>query len=114
MPTAEIRIGRPAETLASPPLMAILDTGADGTIVPRRHLDPLDLPVWGRATLRGQWDESVRAYVYLVDLGIGELRLPGIEVAADDRGDDIIVGRDVLNRLLLSLDGPRKVVDIRA
>ena len=34
-------------------------------------------------------------------------RLPAVEVAADDLGEDILLGRNVLNKLILLLDGPR-------
>jgi hypothetical protein len=40
-----------------------------------------------------------------VDLGSTEIRLPAIEEVGDP-GTEIILGRDVLNRLRLMLDGP--------
>jgi hypothetical protein len=35
--------------------------------------------------------------------------LPGIEVVGDDLGNEILLGRDVLNRLRLLLDGPAEM-----
>lgn len=38
--------------------------------------------------------------------------LPGLEVVGDLYTDEIVLGRDVLNRLLLLIDGPREVTEI--
>jgi len=40
------------------------------------------------------------------------LRLPLVEVVADDRGNEVIVGRNVLNKLIVTLDGPKQVLEI--
>ena len=37
---------------------------------------------------------------------IGELTLSGITVVGDELGDETVLGRNVLNRLRLLLDGP--------
>lgn len=62
--------------------------------------------------LRRYGDVRRPVKVYLLDVGIGRARLPGIEVAADDVEDEVIVGRNVLNRLTLLLDGPHQVIQI--
>ena len=36
------------------------------------------------------------------------IRLPDIEVVADDWGSNIIIGRNVLNKLHIQLDGPKE------
>lgn len=41
----------------------------------------------------------------------GEM-LPGVEVIADDHGTDVLLGRNILNRLLLLLDGHRLQTEI--
>lgn len=50
--------------------------------------------------------------MFAVDMGINDLRLPAIEVVGDELGSEIIVGRNVLNRLRLLLDGPRREVQV--
>lgn len=87
-------------------LAAVLDTGADGTIVPVRYLQEIGARRAYEATLRSQWGESRPVFLYLVDLQIGELALPGIYVVGDELGDEAVLGRNVLNRLRLLLDGP--------
>ena len=49
---------------------------------------------------------------YLVDMRIGPLTLPSVFVVGDDQGDETILGRDVLNKLVVTLDGPQEVMEI--
>jgi hypothetical protein len=42
-----------------------------------------------------------------VDVRLGELTLPGVEIVGDENLSDAILGRDVVNRLRVTLDGPR-------
>lgn len=92
---------------------ALVDTGADGTMAPLVLLEQLGVPVSHMVNLRSHVGDNVfRAAVYGVDLIVGDkLRLPGIEVVSDDWGDQIILGRNVLNRLRLILDGPNQLTD---
>jgi hypothetical protein len=39
---------------------------------------------------------------------VSELTLSGIHVVGDELGDETVLGRNVLNRLRLLLDGPRE------
>ncbi|MCI0576611.1 MAG: retroviral-like aspartic protease family protein [Chloroflexi bacterium] len=112
-PSVPVRFGRPGESLAIGPLNAFIDTGADATIVPVRFIAPLGLQVDARKYLRSQWGERRKVYTYFVDLEIAESRLPMIEIIADERGGEIILGRNVLNNLIMTLNGPKQMVDIR-
>lgn len=87
-------------------LPAIVDTGADGTIIPVRHLQEIGARRVFEAGLRSQWGERRVVFLYLVDLQIADLMLPGVYVVGDDLGDETILGCDALNRLRLLLDGP--------
>jgi predicted aspartyl protease len=89
-------------------LSAIVDTGADGTIVPIRYLRRIEARRAFEASLRSQWGEGRTVFLYLVDLMISELTLSGIYVVGDELGDETVLGRNVLNRLRLLLDGPRE------
>lgn len=91
---------------------AIIDTGADATIVPVRYLRQIAARRTFEATMRSQWGERRRVYLYLVDLQLETLTLPGIYVVGDDQGEEIILGRDLLNRLRIILDGPHRVSQI--
>lgn len=104
-PGLPIRLGFPEESLSLGPIDALIDSGADGTLVPQVLLDELGAPLVDQIRVRSQWGEARLAGLYTVDLGIANIRLPAIEVVGDP-GAEIILGRDVLNRLRLMLDGP--------
>lgn len=93
-------------------LSAIVDTGADGTIVPIRYLHHIGARRAFEASLRSQWGERRTVFLYLVDLMIGGVTLPGVYVVGDELGDETVLGRDVLNRLRLLLDGPQSVLTL--
>lgn len=87
-------------------LEAIVDTGADMTLVPARIMRQLEAIGVLETQLVSQWGDSHPVTLYLIDLNIDDLRLPGVYVAADDTATEIILGRNVLNKLPLFLDGP--------
>jgi predicted aspartyl protease len=111
-PFTEIWLGLPDESLKVGPLVALLDTGADATLVPIRHLQTLPKMSSNRHFLRSQCGERRIVIAYRLDIGIAEIRFPAIEIVADDQGDEIIIGRDVLNKLRIMLNGPKQIVEI--
>jgi hypothetical protein len=46
---------------------------------------------------------------YPADVLIGSDRFPAIQPAADDNDGDLVLGRNLLNKLALFLDGPQQV-----
>jgi len=62
--------------------------------------------------LRSQWGERRVVYLYLVDLQIDATTFPGIYVVGDELGQESVLGRNVLNRLRLLLDGPAALTQI--
>ncbi len=50
--------------------------------------------------------------VYLADVLIGSERFPGIEIAADETDAEFLLGRNILNKLPLFLDGPQPVTQV--
>ena len=96
----------------SNPLPGLVDTGADATLVPAEQLRALGAQEIYRASLRSHWGESRPAIVHLVDLEVAGHNLPGIEVIADEHSGAVLLGRNVLNRLILLLDGPGQETDV--
>jgi predicted aspartyl protease len=112
-PIVELWLGVPEMTPAIGPLVALIDTGADGTLVPAHYLRAISsLAPVDRKWLRSQWGEPRLVRLYLVDIELAGVRLPDIEVVADPVGNEVVLGRNVLNRLRIVLDGPKKVIDI--
>lgn len=105
-PRLDIRlIAQPHETVVGP-VSAFVDTGADATIVPLHIIRQLRAGVVTFKTIRGYTGSKRTVRTYLVDIEIGVFALPGIEVVGDDAAEDILLGRDVLNKLRVLLDGP--------
>ena len=111
-PRLQIRLGVPDESLKVGPLTAFLDSGADTTLVPLRYIRRLPVSVDNLRQLRSQWGESRVVEVYRLDVGIGDIRLPAVQIVADKQGNEIIVGRNILNLLRVFMDGPKQIVDI--
>ena len=105
IPVLLVFLGYPGDALRLGPVAAIIDTGADGTIAPQILLDEIGAPLVGQVRIRSQWGEWRTMQVFTIDLGLGELRLPAIEVVGDP-GSELVLGRNVLNDLRLMLDGP--------
>jgi len=106
-PVLEVYLAFPERTPDIGPLTALLDTGADGTFVPTDLLEQLAVPVDYMTNVRSHLGERLhRVAVHKVDLLFSDvLRLPAIEVVSDDWGDQIILGRNVANKLVILLDG---------
>jgi len=109
LPVVEVDVRGPA---GSRHVTALVDSGADATLIPLRILEEVDTPVidtrWARNITGGRY----RVAMYLADLSIGPLRFPATEVIANHQTDEIVLGRDVLNQLITILDGPAGVVSI--
>ncbi len=117
-PVLDVRLSAPAELPIGRTLTALIDTGADFTIVPLRWLLEASAPETRAAYARGIWSPRQLVTPYLVDIHLDQIILPGVEVVgthsefgeSDDLDSDeqMILGRNVLNRLLLLLDGPNQ------
>jgi predicted aspartyl protease len=106
IPVLEIYLGYPGEQLSLGPFVAIVDTGADGTLIPQGLLDQIETPMVDTVRIRSHWGEWRRVMVFTVDMGFEDMHLPAVDVVGDETGTDIILGLNVLNCLKLLLDGP--------
>ena len=114
MPICEIYLGLVGNEPTFGPLEAILDSGADEVVVPTRYLRKIGAKRMSRARARSVWGDTKQVDLYLVSLSLNGLRFNALRVLADNRGDEIIIGRFVLNRLKIILDGPAAMVEIVA
>lgn len=48
----------------------------------------------------------------LVDLTLDGVVLPGVYVVGDELGEEVVVGRNALNKLVVVLDGPRRMAHV--
>jgi predicted aspartyl protease len=88
---------------------ALIDTGSDVTLVPFSSLEAINAFSFREARIRSHWGELRLIKQFIVNVIVGELTLLGILVVGDVKGDEIILGRDVLNKLRFELDGPARI-----
>lgn len=89
---------------------ALIDSGADVSVVPSAVADVLDLPVVATTKVGGIVGE-VEAPVHAVELTISDTTLL---VRVVGLGDEVLVGRDVLARFVVTLDGLRRRTTVLA
>lgn len=112
MPALLVTFGRSGERPWHGPLQAIVDTGADMTIVPETIAKQVKALPLNPGQLESQWGDVHLVTIYLLDIEVVAQILPGIVVAGDPDADEIILGRNVLNRLPLLLDGPQQQTEV--
>ena len=112
MPMVDIRIG-PALRPALLELSAIVDSGADATSIPIVYLQQIGARRNRKAWLRGMTGEPLLIDLYAITLEVGPLQQGLLEVVADHFNDYAIIGRDVLNDLQVTQNGPGHTVLIR-
>lgn len=62
--------------------------------------------------MRGFIGISQRVEIFQVAIRMGDYIIPGIRAVADKHGTETILGRDVLNQLILTLNGPALTTQI--
>lgn len=92
---------------------ALLDTGADITAIPAEFAEPLNLYPIGRLQLQGVGGKLMPSFIYAVQLQVEGLAVPRLEVVLTPF-EFVVLGRDVLNRFYVRLDGPELLFAINA
>ena len=91
---------------------AIIDSGADGTMVPLRDLNKIKARKVDARWMLGVSGLSYKVDVYEVAVQIGEYTIPKVYAVADRQNQTMILDRDVLNHLVTTLNGLAGVVEI--
>jgi predicted aspartyl protease len=111
-PLCSITLGAGGREPSLGPLEALLDTGADICVVPIDYLRQVGAQQIGEGRARTLWGDARSVGVYAVSMQLEGLRLNALRVLADDRNEEIVLGRLVLNRLKIVLDGPAALLEI--
>lgn len=108
-PVLQLRVSAPGAD-ASVLLTALVDTGADMTVVPGRLASRLSLPIVGNVRVSGATGSRSNCPIYAAAIEV-EGRQQLLEVLA--LGREALVGRDLLRSWNIGLDGPRSRLHIR-
>ena len=110
-PSIPVRLSVPEVAPQSEALAALLDTGADATLVGLNYLERIGARQIGERLVRGLWSGQVAIAEFEIDIHIEGLTFPSIQVLANAEADEILLGRNVLNKLALLLDGPHEITE---
>jgi hypothetical protein len=111
LPGLEVDILHPLTSMRAT-LFAKIDTAADQTLIPESIVDILNLDPQGLA-IAEPVASLPRIYVtYVCDIIVAGRQFIDLEAAAVPI-DYILLGRDVLNQLIVTLDGPQLHFAIR-
>lgn len=111
MPIIEVEVGLAARN-AEATLTALVDSGADATLIPLRELQQVGAQQVAWAQVRGIAGISYRAPIYIVTLSIGPLRIEAVRVLGDRQNREMIIGRDVLNQFIVTLNGLANMIEV--
>lgn len=93
-------------------ITALLDTGADASIFPIDILRKSGAPYLETRQMRSVTGHVQVVNLYLVEIQINIQRIAGIRAVAAKPGTEAIIGRDVLNQFIITLDGIGGITEI--
>lgn len=111
-PFADIEIDGYDESSGNRTVWAMLDSGADATILPLRILNAVGADYKESTWMRGTAGGRIEVVLYLVGIRIGSNLIDGLHVIASANSNEAIIGRDVLNRLIVTLNGHAEMTEI--
>ncbi len=112
IPILSLFFGRVDERPYVGPFDAIVDTGADMTVFPLSLLHQAKARSTGDGQLRTAFGDVHAVTFFLIDVQIENFVLPAVLVAGDKNVQEITLGRNVLNKLAILLDGPQEQTQI--
>lgn len=106
MPVVEIALRSPKKGGQSISLLALVDSGSDATMLPMEVLQSIGARFYRVTRIRGVTGEPMTVDTYHISINLGPYTIHGIEAVALPKSSEAILGRDVLNQLELTLNGP--------
>ena len=112
MPVVEVELSTPGHDEPAITAMALVDSGSDGTMLPVQALTTIGARYVGQARIRSVLGDSQLINLYLVSLRIADHHLNAVQVIANSETEELILGRDVLNQLVVTLNGLASTTEI--
>jgi hypothetical protein len=111
MPVIDINVRREADE-DSVSVIAIVDSGADNTMIPVSYLDQLNIQKARTAWMVGVGGNRSAVTLYWVFIEFGTFPSLYTEVIGAINPDEIIIGRDIINQYAVLLNGPAHSIEI--
>ena len=110
-PVVELEISSPtfAETVT---LSALIDSGADATVLPKDLLMRIKAQRIDTRMLRTVTGARIPVSLFRVTLRIGPYILPNIHAVGNASSQEAIMGRDALNQLIVTMNGLAATTEI--
>jgi predicted aspartyl protease len=105
-------VGAADDRISSVEYPAQLDTAADLSVVPWRIVEELQLDQLGEIEALGFGGHLMTMPTFLVQIQLRGLAPQVVEVLASAEEPYVLLGRDVLNRFRVTLDGRNLVLEI--
>lgn len=106
MPVVEIALLSPEAGVAPVHLTELVDTGADVTMLPINLLEATKARYAQTRQLRGVTGQALTVETFVTGIRLGPHNIYGVQAVAMPVGSEAIVGRDVINELEITLNGP--------
>jgi predicted aspartyl protease len=104
-PVVEIGVCRPGNSEPATTLIALIDSGADATMLPINAIRAAKARYLATRQMRTLAGQITVVETYLVTVTMGPFQFPGIEAIASAENGEAILGRDILNQLEVNLNG---------
>lgn len=111
-PVVQIEVDGYHSSLSSRSLWAIVDSGADATMVPHYVLKAIGAAYKETMWMQGVTGGRLEVDLYLVRIRVGPHSIRGLHVVAAPDGNEAALGRDALNQLAIILDGPARLLEV--
>ncbi|MEZ4733208.1 MAG: retroviral-like aspartic protease family protein [Caldilineaceae bacterium] len=112
MPVVEVILENVETGIQGEKLTAIVDSGADGCILPVKYLEAIGSESIRKTRMVGVTGIGVQVEIHLLTFHLGPLTVYGVEAVADKQNGETIIGRNVLNQLVIILNGIAGVTEI--
>lgn len=112
-PFVEIEVDGYDERLGRRMITALLDSGADASFFPVPFLNSIGASYKETRWMRGAIGARIEVDLYLVAIRVGTTWIRGLHVIGAPETDDPVIGRDVLNELVVTLNGPAQTTEIQ-
>lgn len=113
MPVVQVEASNIEQNIAPILLPAMIDSGSDGSMMPLAQLRAIQAHRTGQVMMRTITGVRSVVDLYEVSLRIGSHSFSYVRVAADKHNEMMVLGRDILNHLVITLNGLASATEIQ-